>query len=311
MSEDVVIVGAGPAGLACAKGLAERGIEPLVFEKEKFGHKPCGDLVTGKWFGYSMDPFLDQEAIEREFDEFIINFYGKVFKFKGKWFSIDRKKFERSLYREAKEKGARFRFRPVTKIERKGDGFLINDQIEARYLVGADGTNSLVRRFLGQKIKTAYAIRGYADMEQEKPTMFVDKEIIRKGYAWIFPKKEKVNIGVVSVDKGMVRGGWKRFTKGKEVEKVNGGFVPVFSPRKFEFKNALLIGDAASFGEIHVALICGELASRAIANGESYEKLWKEKMWYRKLTMVYFKRKIFGYFLMDHRWAGRLLRFWE
>jgi len=38
----VVIIGAGPAGSACAKALMDDGIEPLVIEKERLPrHKTC------------------------------------------------------------------------------------------------------------------------------------------------------------------------------------------------------------------------------------------------------------------------------
>ncbi|MBZ9571913.1 FAD-dependent monooxygenase [Patescibacteria group bacterium] len=65
--EDVIIVGAGPAGLACALRLAESGISPLVLEKSKeFGRKPCGEMVTESCFNFSICDFLDKRIIERK-----------------------------------------------------------------------------------------------------------------------------------------------------------------------------------------------------------------------------------------------------
>jgi len=47
--EDVVIIGGGPAGLACAWHLAEGGLSPLVLEAAPFPRdKVCGDALSGK-----------------------------------------------------------------------------------------------------------------------------------------------------------------------------------------------------------------------------------------------------------------------
>ncbi|RMF50483.1 MAG: FAD-binding protein, partial [Bacteroidetes bacterium] len=47
--EPVVILGAGPAGLACAWRLAQLGFSPLLLEKASFPReKVCGDALSGK-----------------------------------------------------------------------------------------------------------------------------------------------------------------------------------------------------------------------------------------------------------------------
>ena len=49
-SFSVIIVGAGPGGLACASLLAEHGVDVLVLErKPKVGPKVCGGGIT--WEG--------------------------------------------------------------------------------------------------------------------------------------------------------------------------------------------------------------------------------------------------------------------
>ena len=45
--EDVVIVGGGPAGSACACVLASKGLSPLVLERESEPrHKICGEFIS-------------------------------------------------------------------------------------------------------------------------------------------------------------------------------------------------------------------------------------------------------------------------
>lgn len=53
---DVLIVGAGPAGLMASIRLAKMGVKVAVFEKETFPHiKTCGDLVTREGLGLLAD----------------------------------------------------------------------------------------------------------------------------------------------------------------------------------------------------------------------------------------------------------------
>ncbi len=311
--EDVIIVGAGPAGLACAKKLAASGINPLVFEKDGFGEKTCGDTVGEKWFKFSINPYLNKKSIEKKFEKFVINFYGKKHYSKGKWYTINREIFEREIYEEAKELGAEFIFEPVEKIRREEQKIVVNDRVYTKCLVGADGVDSTVRDFLGQKIVKTFAIRGYAEVDKQYPTIFIDKNIIEGGYAWSFPKSGETNIGVGSHNIKKVKESWEEFSRDMEVKNVEGGFIPYSLPKKTEFENILLVGDAAgqvdpfSWGGIALGLICGELAAESIINGESYEKLWRKKL-LKHLMVLKLKSKLFWDFLMKFKKSKRLLR---
>ncbi len=285
----------------------------MVLHKDWFGQKACGDLVEEEWFGHPVFPYLTPRAVERNFDRFTINFYGRNFARKGRWVSIDRGEFERALCEEAKRRGAKFRLERVARIRRKGKTFLINDRIETKFLVGADGADSVVRSFLGQEIEKAFAIRGYVKGDRESPTLYVDRGIIEGGYAWIFPKRKLLNVGVVGRRVEEVKRGWRKFTRGMEVRDAKGSFVPCSLPCKTEFENAILVGDAAgqinplSFAGINLSLLCGSLAAEAIASSRSYEGLWRKEV-YRRLRIFHLKGKIFWGSLMKQKWAGHLLR---
>ena len=65
LSKNAVIVGAGPGGLACARLLAEHGLDVLVLERKKeAGPKVCGGGIT--WDSRAVDevdPALEREQI--------------------------------------------------------------------------------------------------------------------------------------------------------------------------------------------------------------------------------------------------------
>ncbi|MEE8569443.1 MAG: FAD-dependent oxidoreductase, partial [Candidatus Bathyarchaeia archaeon] len=49
MKTDVIVVGAGPAGLTAARAISSRGFNVVILERERhLGVKPCGEAVSKK-----------------------------------------------------------------------------------------------------------------------------------------------------------------------------------------------------------------------------------------------------------------------
>jgi digeranylgeranylglycerophospholipid reductase len=320
--EDVVISGAGPAGLVAAKTLAEHGISPLVLEEHKeYGKKPCGGLVVETFLKHSIFDFTDsRDFVEGTFDRIIINLSGKDITFfpKDAYMVINRKRFERSLSRESKKLGASIRLgERVSSLSRSEGSILINGDIKTKILIGADGFYSVTRRFVGEKIRrTWYALQGWAKKDFEYPHFFFDPDLIRPGYAWCFPGKTSSNVGIGGSDK--LNTGWKKLKVMLNIEtKPNGFPVPVSLPCRTFFDNILLAGDAASQvdpltgGGINIAIIAGRLAGETAGEGieknrfdsgflKGYEKEWK-KILYRNLMISLIKQKMFNGFLINHK----------
>lgn len=97
-------------------------------------------------------------------------------------------------------KKSRVKPRANAEVTGIGKGYVVvnrKEKIEFRYLVGADGSASFVRRHLGLKMERfclwmQYIIKGkkYHSIE-----LFFDSSLFRNGYAWIFPHKGYSSIG--------------------------------------------------------------------------------------------------------------------
>jgi flavin-dependent dehydrogenase len=157
---DVAVIGAGPAGAACAALCAAEGLRTLVIEKAHFPReKVCGDCVNPACW-----PVLDRLGVSDavlslphsrldavEFvgiDERTLR-YDLPATARGE-IAVKRSAFDQVLIERAKALGAEVRFGQVlTKLTR---GWRIEtDEAEftARRLVAADGRNSTVARLLG------------------------------------------------------------------------------------------------------------------------------------------------------------------
>ncbi|ADH86035.1 NAD(P)/FAD-dependent oxidoreductase [Desulfurivibrio alkaliphilus] len=196
-SAHTIIIGAGPAGLACATALAAAGREVLVLERlSTAGPKPCaGGVPAG-----SLEPDMPPELLERSFHRQRIVTACQDFQFQGEdpiIHTINRERLGSWMQQRAEAAGAVIQ--TGTRALRINGRTLTTDQgeISFQYLVGADGSNSLVRRHLGLPLVLAgigitYQVPGhFPEMEWHlQPRLF------GSGYAWIFPHRDSASVGV-------------------------------------------------------------------------------------------------------------------
>jgi menaquinone-9 beta-reductase len=286
MHFQVVIVGAGPAGLACAKILSQSGIRTLVIEKkETIGSKVCAGGLT--WGGLAGS--IPENLIERSFSVQYIKTPFQHISVQSPHpiiVTVNREKLGQFMLEQAIAGGAEIL--AATRVIKISEHDLIlqqsrnNQQRQIRFdfLVGADGSNSLVRRFLAlpsslRGIGINYQIPGNMD----KMEWHLESSYFKNGYGWIFPHRETVSVGAYVdgsvIDASVLKKNLIKWAKGKKIsltdKKCRAEYIN-FDYQGWNFGHIFLAGDAAGLasaltGEgIYPAIVSGEMVARKIIN---------------------------------------------
>jgi menaquinone-9 beta-reductase len=291
---DVIIVGGGPAGAACAARLKKNGMDALIVDKHVFPRKK---LCAG-WI--SPDVFHDLEYAPDTYPHALtrirrIHFH--LFKIplpvKTRQYAVRRIEFDHWLIQRA---GVPVHTHPVKKIQKDPSRYVIDDRFECRYLVGAGGTHCPVRRTFAPPLPARPENARISAVEKE----FLGHQRIREchiwylekglpGYAWYLPKQGGwINIGIGGKQHRLTARGttimehWRAFVH----RLITKGFLdrPPGNPAGHTYylrhasvesmpENVFVIGDAAGLstldmGEgIHAAVRSGIAAAQAILSG--------------------------------------------
>lgn len=152
------------------------------------------------------------------------------------------------------------------------------DEIHYKVLVGADGANSQIRKHIDKKYRpNAMCLEFDSPSDCATDEIKVFFSVVRSGYAWCFPKKNRYTVGIGGAIKNNqnIKESFKAFYQGinKSVgeETVTGALIPYGEFVKKPCKdNVILIGDAAGFvdpitGEgIYFAFLSAKYASESI-----------------------------------------------
>ncbi|MDG4817331.1 geranylgeranyl reductase family protein [Micromonospora sp. WMMD956] len=210
---DVAVVGAGPAGAAAALAARRAGARVLLLDRADFPRdKACGDGVAahaldvlarlgvaGAVDGYAPLPRIrlvgpGGDAVARALPR--------------PAYTVPRKVFDARLVAAAVAAGAELRRHAVRRVEQRGGRVVLDGEIAARAVVGADGAASAVRRALGHPVNPdrhlALAIRGYAPARPGPPEQLIVTSGPRwPAYAWSFPIGDgRANVGYGEVLRG-------------------------------------------------------------------------------------------------------------
>lgn len=172
------------------------------------------------------------------------------------------------------------------------------------YLVGADGTASIVGRTVGMGERPApedlhigieYTVRNDGIQDPEVYSLYLGHQVAPLGYAWSFPEGSeylKIGLGIPQSTDLTAKYMMDKFLENNPrfktaISKRNGGIIPTAPPLKTAVKgNVMLVGDAAHFcsplhgGGIWFGMLSGQLAGKAILRGDPllYDKLWKMEL---------------------------------
>lgn len=280
MHYHTIIIGGGPGGLACAATLARNGGNVLLLEKNpSIGSKVCAGGVS--WSGLARN--IPEQLIEKHFPEQYIHSAWQKIRLTSSHpiiSTINREKLGQWMANEASMAGADIQTN--IHVHTITDHEIVTDSGNFSYdfLVGADGSNSLVRRYLNVGTESiGIGFQYHIPGNYPKMIWHLDQKLFNTGYAWIFPHKERASVGAYSYRKDlppsilrenlhhwMEKCGINRKDAKPEAATIN------FDYRGYDFGNRFLVGDAAGLasgltGEgIYPAVLSGDTVAHRILN---------------------------------------------
>ncbi len=302
---DIVVVGAGPAGSTAGFLLSRLGYDVLLIDKARFPRpKLCGGLLTRKTMrllrrvlGETVSTLREKHILEYWTKEYEICLRGRSLlkdHADSPFYFVDRQVYDNFLLEHAMRAGATvIQGERILKIDSTKLELRTSEQriVRAHVIVGADGANSVIRRRLieegkvrgprrNERLATGLGVlvdRGDIGVPVEHPIFFLG--IVDWGYAWAFPNREQVMVGLGGLNvknRGSFRASFNTLMSilraaPPDAPKVLGHPIPFGSFLSAPATdNIILIGDAAGLvdpmnGEgIFYAQRSGELAASAI-----------------------------------------------
>ncbi|MBM5783568.1 MAG: geranylgeranyl reductase family protein [Cyanobacteria bacterium K_DeepCast_35m_m1_288] len=207
---DVIVVGAGAAGSACAYHLAARGHRVLLLEAQSLPrHKPCGGGMAAsvqRWFPFDLTPAVDQVIEQVRFTWCLDDPITAVLPGDSPFWIVQRSRLDQFIAQQAVAAGAQLIDAAVVEtIERNGEGWTVQaggDRYTSRAVVVADGSNS---RFAAQlslgnpkpRFASAVAVEVEAAVSEPNTARF-EFGLVKHGFCWAFPRQGGYSIGVGS-----------------------------------------------------------------------------------------------------------------
>jgi len=334
---DVAIIGGGPSGTTTAFHLANNGKNICILEKNiSYPFRTCGGGMSAavqNWFPFKLKPVVEEVIKNVEFswntlDKVVAEISGS-----SPFWIVKRENLDSFLLDKALNSGCKlYSSFEVVKIKKNLNIWQLESfdgrQIEAKAIVIADGSKSKWSKFFNlgpknQNYASTFSGRIKRRGTLKKETARFEFGLVNNGFAWAFPLKDEVNIGM---------GTFLNSKKPMAVNKILNSFIPdlgldpselVGKESKLRIWNGhsnlngdgiLLVGDAASLCDpflaegLRPALMSGFEAAKSLnlwldgrtqsLNGYSktMKDNWGNSMaWGKRISQVFYRFPKVGY----------------
>ena len=314
-SWDVIVIGAGPAGLMAARGLAAAGRGVLVVEEhDRIGYPVhCTGLV-------GLDAF-DELSLPREAIRTVLqraNFHGPddgpviVEAERIRAAVVDRGEFDSALAQQAAARGARFAL--ATRVERIAvdrGGVTVNGRgtvLRGRACVLACGAAYRFNRALGLGVPSTLVQSAQVELPfgtASSVDVYLSRELAPDGFGWVVPFERNgaswARIGLMCRDRAAPRFAslanrvWREHGLTSPLPSPRLKALPLGPVRRTYADRVVAVGDAAGLvkpttgGGIYYSLLSGALAAEVLDDAlgrnalregvlRRYETLWRRRL---------------------------------
>lgn len=326
---DVLIIGGGPIGSAVARDIAKKGYKVVVLEEDSEIGRPvrCSGIVSPKLIPLAN---VSGEIVLNELNcAYIHTISGKkvlIGNDKIRAVAIDREKLDKLLAEQAMSSGAKYIMRAkaigINDQEKSAshvfkDNIVVNflrnakeEKIKTRLLIGADGVNSSVVKWVDleevKEIINALTFDIDSDIcDGNFVNLMVSRSYVPGFFAWIIPINNKMvrfGMGISSSYNGSINQYFNRLKqlnlkpfshifKNFNSNKISVGKIPLGLIKKTYGDRVMIVGDAAcqvkpiTGGGLYYGLIsakrCAQVAVEALKRQDfsegflsKYQRLW-------------------------------------